>query len=174
MRRKDFMKLAGLEEGTFKVLLARKHIPFGDRSAAPGWKDYSADDVLAYEAAAALARQGAKKSEAREWVETYAALAVERASDGLKLGEGAMFLGAAPILRVRNGAIEHDEFWPLVGTISDVAEEVERLQGAVGPKQRIGGANLCNLNLCVEVIAQRAAALGISDARLAQLVGWFR
>jgi hypothetical protein len=174
MRRKDFIRLAGLEEGTFKVLLARKHIPLTRPSAATGWKDYSADDVLAYEAAAALARQGAKKSDAREWVETYGELAVERASLGTKSSEGAMFLGALPILTVREGDIVHDDFHPLIGTISEVAEEIERLQTALGTKHRVGGANLCNLNLCVEVIRQRATALGINDARLDQLVRWFQ
>ena len=174
VRRKDFMMLTGLEEGTFKVLMARNHIPLGKRPVGAGWKDYSADDVLAFEAAAGLSRHGAKRSDAREWVDTYREVAIDYASRRSSSHHDAIFLGAAPVVTLIDGQLEHDHFHPLVGTAVEVAEEIERLQVAVGKRHWVDGATLCNLDLCAKMIGYRAVGSGIKDSRLDQLLGWFR
>lgn len=173
MRRSQFAKLVGLSEEAFNLLRARKHVPLRSRVIGPGWQEFSFEDAVAMEAAAALARCGVKKNEAREWVDLYFDRGLERAAEQRR-GRGRrrpIYLGVVASVGIVEGMPVEDDHFPLVGTASEVAEELERIGGMLGADRWLNGAITINLNLCAKLVSIRANANGIADDELSQLEG---
>lgn len=170
MRRKDFVRMTGTTDEQLKQLATRGHMPKSARTSA-GWKDYSIDDVLAFEVAGALVRQGASRPNARDWVDQYFGLALEHAELG-GVGDGPIFIGAARVARLRNAEVELVGFEPVVGTASSMAAYLEHYAAAISGEAHVAGMLVTNLNLCVLAIEQRAVAEGLTDHRIDELKAW--
>ena len=171
MRRSQFVKLVGLTEEAFNLLRARKHVPLRGEPIGPGWQEFSVDDALALEAATALARCGVKKSDARAWVDVYYEEGLRRATQSKAGGNKPIHLGVVSSVGVLNGTPVQDDQFPLVGTPTDIAKELGRIRGMLGPDRWLDGVITINLNLCAKLISDRAKAAGIADDRLSELEG---
>jgi hypothetical protein len=171
MRRSQFVKLVGLTEEAFNLLRARKHVPLRDQTFGPGWQEFSVDDALALEAATALARCGVKKNDARAWVDLYFDVALERAEESKDGDNEPIYIGAVSSVGVVDGAPVPDEQFELVGTPTDIADELSRIRAMLGPDRWLDGVITINLNLCAKLVSDRAKAAGITDDRLSELEG---
>jgi hypothetical protein len=173
MRRSQFAKLVGLSEEALNLLRARKHVPLRGRPIGPGWKELFGEDAVAMEAAAALARCGVKKNDAREWVDLYFKEGLDRAAEqrGRRGQRQPIYLGVVTSVGIADGMPVEDDHFPLVGTASEVAEELERIGEMLGGDRWLNGAITINLNLCAKLVSIRAHANGIVDEQLSQLEG---
>lgn len=171
MRRSAFVKLIGISEEIFNVVRTRKLLPLRGRDVGKGWQDFSVDDALAFEAASALARLGITKAEARDVVDTYFQVALERAAE-TATGE-PVYLGLAKTIVLVGGKHVSPDQFPLVGSSIDLAEEVNRLAIAMGDSGWIDGTIAANLNLCMATIYGRAEKAGVNDGRLEELAVLF-
>lgn len=166
MRRSDFVKLLGVSEEAFDMARARKHLPLRGRAMKRGWQEFSVDDALAFEAAMAFGRVGVRRADAREVVDTYFDEAIVRAFEA---SGQSIFLGVVKAYAVNNGTPVVQDQFPILGTMSDLAAEVQRLTDDLGIGPFYDGLVAINLNLCLSVISDRAARAGIHDARLSEL-----
>lgn len=169
MRRSQFVKLVGLSEEALNLLKARKHVPFRGRVIGPGWLEFSVDDAVALEAANALSRCGVRKADARAWVDSSFEPALDWATERKAGWKEPVYLGMVSSYGILEGMPVPDEPYPLVGTPSDIAEQLARIQQDLGPTRWLDGAITINLNLCASVVIARAKASGITDDRLVEL-----
>lgn len=171
MRRSQFVKLVGLTEEAFNLLRARKHVPLRGEPIGPGWQEFSVEDALALEAATALARCGVKKNDARAWVDQCFQPALDWAAESKAGPNDPVYIGVVSSIGVVEGKPIQDDQFPLVGTPSDIAEQLSLIRDALGPDRWLDGVITINLNLCAKLISDRAKAAGITDDRLSELEG---
>jgi hypothetical protein len=158
-----------MSEEAFDMARARKLLPWRGRVMGRGWQDFSVDDALAVEAAAALSRQGVKKADAREIVDLYFDVALERAAEQRPARSTTVLLGVVSCVGLTNGMPAHDGQFPLVGSPADVAEELARIGDILGADRWLDGVITINLNLCAKIVSVRAAAAGMEELRLVEL-----
>ncbi len=171
MRRSAFVKLIGISEEIFNVVRTRKLLPLRGRDVGKGWQDFSVEDALAFEAASALARLGITKAEARDVVDTYFEIALERAAEA-PTGQ-PVYLGLAKTVVLFGGQHVSPDYFPLVGSAIDLAEEINRLTIALGDSGWVDGTIAANLNLCMATIYGRAEKAGVNDSQLEELAVLF-
>ena len=173
MRRKQFVQTVGLSEKALNLLVERKLVPMRGREPSAGWAEYTFDDALALECAIRLNRLGPSKARARDVVNAYYDIALERVQEADRPRSSHVYLGAVQFVSLVDGQSVVDDHWPLVGTPPDIADEIERLSDAVGPQRWVEGELTVNVHLCMAAISQRAELAGITDDRLVQLQQWF-
>jgi len=173
MRRKKFVQVVGLTEKALHLLVERKLFPMRGKKQSAGWAEYTFDDALALECAIRLSRLGPSKARARDVVDAYFDVALERVQEVGRPRSSHVYLGAVQYVSLEDGYSTVDDHWPLVGTTSEIAEEIERLSEAVGHSRWVEGELTVNVHLCMAAISQRALKAGIADDRLAQLEQWF-
>ena len=173
MRRKHFAQAAGSTEKGLNLLVERKLMPMRGRQQSAGWAEYTIDDALALECAVRLSRLGLSKARARDVVDAYFDLALERAQEVGRPRASHIYLGLVQYVAMEDGHTTVDDHWPLVGTPADIADEIERLSEAVGPDRWVEGELTVNVHLCMAAVSQRAHKAGIGDDRLMQLEQWF-
>jgi hypothetical protein len=173
MRRKQFVQTVGLTEKALSLLVERKLVPMRGKKPLAGWAEYTFDDALALECAIRLSRLGLSKARARDVVDAYFDLALERAQEVGRPRASHIYLGMVQYVAMEDGFSTVDDHWPLVGTPTDIAEEIERLSESVGPSRWVEGELTVNVHLCMAAVSQRAQQAGIVDDRLVQLEQWF-
>lgn len=173
MRRKQFVQLVGLNEKALNLLVERGLLPLRGKASSTGWASYTIDDALALEAAVSLSRLGSTKARARDFVNSYFDVAIEQVRDVYRPLGTQVYLGAVSYVSLQDGLLSVDDYWPLVGTPIDIAQEIDRLSHAVGPQRWLEGAITANLHLCMAAISQRARKASISSDRLIELEQWF-
>ena len=173
MRRKQFVQITGLTEKALNLLVERKLMPMRNKAQSSGWAEYSFDDALALECAIRLNRLGPSKARARDVVDAYFDVALERVQDIGSRRSSQIYLGTVSYVALVNGRATFDDHLPLVGTPIEIAEEIERLSEAIAPNHWIEGELTVNLHMCMVAISQRAQMANINDDRLEQLVTWF-
>lgn len=173
MRRSQLVKLVGLSEEAFNLLKARKHVPMRGRPPGSGWQNFTVEDAIAFEAAVALARCGVKKNNARAWVDLYFDVAIERASENDRKSTDPVYLGVVTSFGIAETTLVADDQFPLVGSASDIASELQSIQEALGQDRWLDGLITINLNLCVQLVYLRAEQALIADDRLEELATLF-
>ena len=172
MRRSAFVKLLGITEEAFNLLRARKLVPLRGSKKGRGWQEFSVDDAIAFEAAAALSRQGVKKADACAIVDYYFDIAIERFVDD---GEARpFFLGIMKPAQAAPGRSTLDLAFGLIGTTSHLAEDIERYVDAVGDIQWLDGFVAIDLRRCVATVLDRAEEAGLADPALQAKAAFFK
>lgn len=155
------------------MLVARGHVPYETQPDATGKKDFSVDAALALAVSGELVARGARRSQAKEWVDAFLPLAIERAADPSTKTRASVWLGAAIAFDISSGEKGASDFERVVGRLGDIAEHVEQYQAALGPTAGVE-LIIVDVTACVRMMGIRAAHLRFNDPRLHQLSRWFR